>query len=225
MEQKRITSIIFDCDGVLLDTEPIYTEAANAVLRPYSKSLPLQLKLALLGQSGGNVGKIMVRELQLPMTPEEYAERAKKEEQKRFPFCKLKSGAEEAVALAKGIPKAIATTSITSSFEIKAKDKGHFFSQFPIIIKGDEVREPKPAPDIFLKAFAELEKMYPGRIEREKCLVIEDSPAGVRGALKAGMQVAWLLDPIYEPEWYDQFNDLLHVPRFTSLLDIIKRFI
>ena len=67
--QNSISCIIFDCDGVLLDTEPIYTEAANAALRPFGKSLPLHLKLSLLGQSGENVGRIMVRELNLPITP------------------------------------------------------------------------------------------------------------------------------------------------------------
>lgn len=218
--RRLVNCIIFDCDGVLLDTEPIYTEAANAVLSSFGKSLPLLSKLSLMGQSGINVARTIVNDLGLPINAEEYAERAKKEEQARFPNCKIKVGAEEGVRLARDYPRAIATSSISSSFNIKAKGKEAFFSQFDIIVKGDEINEPKPAPDIFLKAFVELQKMYP-QITKEGCLVIEDSPAGVRAALKAGMQVAWLLDSIYELSWYDEFTDLLHVPRFTSIPEII----
>ena len=226
MARATINCIIFDCDGVLLDTEPLYTQAANQVIASYNYTLPLHLKLTLLGQSGPNVAKRMIDYFKLGdrMTWEEYAVRAKKAEQALFPNCPLKEGAQEAVELAKKLPKAIATSSISPSFKIKAEDKQDFFAQFDVIITGDRIEEPKPAPDIFLKAFAELQLLHPG-ITTDGSLVIEDSPAGVRGALSAGMQVAWLLDPIYDPAWYDQFTDLLHVPRFSSLPEIIRHFV
>jgi pseudouridine 5'-phosphatase len=220
----KITSIIYDCDGVLLDTEPIYTEAANKVLEEFNQTLPLKLKLALLGQSGDNVANSMVTNLHLPITPQQYKERAKREEQSRFPNCKIVKGAEEAVSLISKnqIPLAIATSSISASFAIKTRGKDELFSHFKVITKGDQVRRPKPDPEIFQTTFTKLKEMHP-ELLAEECLVIEDSPSGIRGALGAGMKCFWLLDSIYEPEWYDQFEDLLHVPRFKSHFGIIDK--
>ena len=222
----KVTSIIYDCDGVLLNTEPIYTEAANIVLKEFNKTLPLQLKLALLGQSGDNVAKTMVSKLDLPIPPEEYKRRAKKEEKSRFHSCKIMAGAEESVSIIvkNKIPLAVATTSVTKSFGLKTWNKKEFMSQFEVIIMGDQVSKPKPDPEIFVAAFTGLKSNHP-ELKVEECLVIEDSPSGIRGALEAGMQCFWLMDPIYDPEWYDQFTDLLNVQRFKSHSEIIDKLI
>jgi pseudouridine-5'-monophosphatase len=220
----KVTSIIYDCDGVLLDTEPIYTEAANIVLKEFNKTLPLQLKLSLLGQSGENVAKAMVSNLNLPIPPEEYKNRAKSEELTRFHESKLMKGAEEAVSIIvkNKIPLAIATSSLTKSFGLKTWNKTGFISQFEAITKGDEVTKPKPDPEIYETTFSKLKALYP-ELKIEECLVIEDSPSGIRGALRAGMQCFWLIDSIYKPEWYDQFTDLLKIQRFKSHGEIIDK--
>ena len=68
---------------------------------------------------------------------------------------------------------AIATSSIKSSFDIKMKYHKNILQYMKVIVTGDEVKNGKPAPDIFLLA-AERLKMDP-----KKCIVFEDSPFGV----------------------------------------------
>ena len=62
---------------------------------------------------------------------------------------------------------------------------------FKCIITGDQVREGKPSPEIYLKAYrdAGFEEMG---IQREQCLVVEDAPIGVQAVLSAGMDVVWV---------------------------------
>lgn len=76
--------------------------------------------------------------------------------------------------------------------------------------------EGKPAPDIFLEAARRL-----GQGDMERCLVVEDSPNGVRAGLGAGMHVAWVPDPCLEVR--ETMKDLVSHPRvllFDSLIDL-----
>lgn len=229
----RMDYVIFDCDGVLLDTEPLYTQAADEVLAEFGKSLPLWLKLRLLGQSGPNVAAMVVRELNLPVGPEEYNRRVKQAELRLFPFCQPIAGAREAVEHwhARHVPMAIATSSQPVSFAVKMSGKEDaFLAPMAAIVTGDQVDRPKPHPDIFELA---LERIVNGpasrEVDRQRCLVVEDSPAGVRAALAADMQVAWLRDSVYDAlsteELYGQdLHDLVDVPVYRSHADILARY-
>nr|CAI5839254.1 unnamed protein product [Callosobruchus analis] len=89
---KPVTHVIFDLDGLILDTERIYTAVANIVLERYGKSLDLETKLTLMGFSGLDMAKRVVKIYQLPLTPEEYYEEVKKEYQTEMPNCQLLPG-------------------------------------------------------------------------------------------------------------------------------------
>jgi pseudouridine-5'-monophosphatase len=103
-----------------------------------------------------------------------------------------------AAVKAKGFPMAIATSTEAPLFAVKAAPHRPWLSTFDAIVCGDDarVRRPKPAPDIFLAAAASL------GAAPETCLVFEDSPFGVAGALGAGMRVVALPDPALEPELF-----------------------
>jgi HAD superfamily hydrolase (TIGR01509 family) len=102
-------------------------------------------------------------------------------------------GAEEAVEAvhALGIPMALATSTGGSLFAHKSAPHSGLFGAFHAIVVGDDpaVRQGKPAPDIFLEAARRI-----GATDMAGCLVVEDSPNGVLGALAAGMQVVWIPD-------------------------------
>lgn len=102
-------------------------------------------------------------------------------------------GAEEAIAEVErlGIPFALATSTGQKLFAHKSASHSKLFSPFHAIVVGDDpaVGRGKPAPDIFLEAARRI-----NATDMESCLVVEDSPNGVLGALAAGMQVVWIPD-------------------------------
>jgi pseudouridine-5'-monophosphatase len=98
----------------------------------------------------------------------------------------------------RGVAQAIATSSERRLFELKAQRHRQWFGIFGAIVTGDDPRVAagKPAPDIFLRAAADL------GIDAADCLVFEDAPAGVAAARSAGMQVVALPDPAMDRARY-----------------------
>jgi pseudouridine-5'-monophosphatase len=104
-----------------------------------------------------------------------------------------------------GIPQAVATSSDRHHFELKTSRHKAWFSIFDCIVTGEdpELREGKPAPDIFLLAARRL------GADPAHCLVIEDAPAGVEAARAAGMKVAVVPDGNLSPAEYAQADAIL----------------
>lgn len=177
------SGVIFDMDGVLLDTEPLYTVAYNRMMEPYGATLDRTTKLEIMGRRAINSAAHVIEKFNLPITPEEFVEKRKPILEELFENSPAVPGAEEFVRslAARGIPMAVATSTARVSFEIKTKNHG-WFSLFHQIVCGDdpEVENPKPAPDIFLLAARRLQ------VPVEECVIFEDSPSGVEAAAASG---------------------------------------
>lgn len=193
MPKTSVTSaIVFDLDGILLDTEPAYTDATAQVLREYGKSYGWELKARMMGRCSKESAELLVRELGLPLSGAEYLERRRPLLERAFPGVAPLPGAPELVTSLseRGVPLAVATSSERSLYELKV-ERHSWFVRFRAVVCGDDPRvsRPKPAPDIFFLAARDL------GVAPESCLVFEDSPAGVEAALAAGMRVIALPAP------------------------------
>ncbi len=189
---QKITHIIYDMDGLLLDTEPFYTIAAKEVTARFGKEFDPALKGQMMGRRAEVSARILVEALALPITPEEYLEMRGEILLKLFPTAKPRPGAKEITAKGKslGIKQAVATSTSRDNYELKTGHHRDWFTTFDLIITGDdkELHRGKPAPDIFLLAAARL------GAEPAQCLVFEDSPMGVEAAKAAGMKTVAIPD-------------------------------
>ncbi|XP_078171826.1 (DL)-glycerol-3-phosphatase 2-like [Carex rostrata] len=197
MLTPTITHVIFDMDGLLLDTERIYTLLNGKILERYGKIFDWPLQAKMMGKRTMESAQICVNESGLSgiLSPEAFLKEREGMLQELLPTCSLLPGVERLVnhLHAKGIPMCVATASCTSHFLLKTQNHSKIFKMMHHIVKGDdpEVKQGKPAPDIFLAALRRFE----GIVEASNCLVFEDAPYGIAAAKYAGMLAVMVPDP------------------------------
>jgi beta-phosphoglucomutase-like phosphatase (HAD superfamily) len=209
----EIRGVVFDLDGLLLDTEQILRRVDAEALARYGAILTVALHQRTLGMSHEAKNRLFVEELGLPVTPEALGAERSARFAELLPTARLMPGAAELVAAlaAARVSLAIATGSTADAARAKLARHPEIGSAMRAIATCDHprVRRLKPAPDIFLAAAHEM------GIDPGACLAFEDAPAGVESALAAGMRVIAVPD-----------RDLPHHPVFAradrvlaSLLD------
>jgi pseudouridine-5'-monophosphatase len=190
---QRIEYVIFDNDGLLLDTEPFYTRAHEVLAARFGKVFDWTVKSRMIGLRAEDSARVVIEGLGLPLSVPEYLEARRGMLDELFPETEPMPGA---VRLSRhlyrhGIPMAVATSSDRRHFELKITRHREWFRIFSSVVTGDDpaVGRGKPAPDIFLLAARTI------GADPRRCLVFEDSPAGVEAALAAGMCVVAVPDP------------------------------
>jgi HAD superfamily hydrolase (TIGR01509 family) len=190
---RNVTHVLYDMDGLLLDTEPFYTEVTQKIVARYGCTFDWSLKSRMIGKQALASARILVETLNLPITPEDYLRERAGMLAELFPLAEPMPGARRLTEhLARhGIPQAVASSSHTHEFELKVTRHRDWFTCFQCIVLGDdpEVRRGKPSPDIFLAAATRL------GVQPEFCLVLEDAPSGIEAARAAGMCVVAVPNP------------------------------
>ena len=194
-------------DGLLLDTEGIYTEVTQQIVGEYGKVFDWSVKGKIIGRRAVQAAEIIVESLDLPITPQDYLDSRKNVLLEKFKDTAPLPGAKEMTThfFDLGIPQAIATSSSSPIFEAKYEKHKKWFSQFTQIVRGDdpELKEGKPAPDIFLLAAKRL------GVDPAECLVFEDAPTGTEAALAAGMSVVVVPDPNIDHFHYKNASQII----------------
>ncbi len=119
--QPKITCIIYDMDGLLLDTEGIYTEVTQEIVSEYGKEFDWSIKEKILGRRSIQAAQIIVESLDLPISPQDYLDSRKDVLLEKFKDTEALPGAKEMTThfFRLGIPQAIATSSSSPMFEAK----------------------------------------------------------------------------------------------------------
>ncbi|XP_021376555.1 pseudouridine-5'-phosphatase-like, partial [Mizuhopecten yessoensis] len=80
-----VTHVIFDVDGLILDTERLYTVITDKIVEEYGKTFTWEVKSKQMGKKDVEAANILIDELQLPITPEEYLVKARAQQSILFP--------------------------------------------------------------------------------------------------------------------------------------------
>ncbi|XP_038119180.1 probable pseudouridine-5'-phosphatase isoform X2 [Culex quinquefasciatus] len=193
---RKVTHCIFDMDGLLLDTEKIYERILGDVCKSYNSPYPWATRMRVLGTTEQRTVSIIVNDLKLSCTVDDFLKKFREKQLLELGGAPLLKGAERLVRHLHqhNIPIALATSSGADSVEVKIKNHQELFALFNHKVMGSsdaEVKEGKPAPDIFLVAA----KRFPDSPKPDQCLVFEDAPNGVTAGVSAGMQVVMVPDP------------------------------
>lgn len=191
--QTAPKAFIFDLDGLLLDTEPIYDlifahyARMQGVSEDDIKTKLPALRRQMYGKRKEDSARLFLEGLNIPATIVEWLAWREINEMKFFANSKPMPGAESLITQlqAKNMPLAIATSSTRELWQVKSQNY-LWLKRIPIVVTGDEVKSGKPAPDIFLTAASRLQ------YDPAACLVFEDAMNGVAGALAAGMSVVFV---------------------------------
>jgi len=199
--------VIFDVDGLLLNTEPVYTQVTQEIVARFGKTFDWSIKGNMIGLAELEAARYLVETLALPITPEEYLSERNGMLRKGFAECDAMSGAESLVRHLHQheVPMAVATSSSKELFQVKISRHTAWFNLFPVIVAGDDpaIRHAKPAPDLFLTAASRL------GADTKSVLVFEDAPSGLAAGMAAGMRVIAVPDPNMDRSRYKGAAEIL----------------
>uniref|UniRef100_A0ACD5VUQ1 Uncharacterized protein n=1 Tax=Avena sativa TaxID=4498 RepID=A0ACD5VUQ1_AVESA len=181
----RVSAVIFDLDGTLLDTERATRDVLKEFLGTYGKVPDAAKEVQRLGQMHRESTTGIIADYGLPLTVEEYSEAIYPLYMKRWQSANPLPGVKRLLKhLHKnGVPLALASNSIRRNIDHKILKLGELKDCFSVVLGGDQVPHGKPCPDIFLEAAKRL------GANPSSCLVIEDSLVGVQAAKASGAKV------------------------------------
>jgi beta-phosphoglucomutase len=214
-----LKAILFDCDGVIADTEPLHFETFRKVLEEnkliitenqyYSDYLAYDDRECFKKAFADN-GKLLSPDLldRLILRKASIFEPILKETLAFFPGVKqlIHSAFEK-------FPLAIASGARRSEVDL-ILHAGKLQNYFKVIVTAENVIRSKPHPETFITAYEELKRVFSSFFLPEECLVIEDSIFGIKGAQSAGMRCLAITNS-YDREELKQADFIM-----DSLLDI-----
>lgn len=202
-------AVVFDNDGLLLDTESVWTRAEQDLFERRGLDFTPADKLELVGTSAAIAGAILERRLGEPGRAAELIE-----ELNEMVVAELEHGVESMIGARellerlgeRGVPLGLVSNS-PLRFVRRSIELAGFEEHFDVVLSAHEVAAPKPAPDPYLEACRRL-----GVEAGPSVVALEDSPTGVAAARAAGLTVIGI--PSVEGVLLDEAHHLAE-----SLLD------
>ena len=190
-----IAAVVFDMDGVIVDTEQVWDEVREELVADWGgRSLP-EAQRAMMGMSSPEWSRYMHEELGLSQTPVEINDEVVRRMLHRYRTdLPLIDGAVDAVReLAAAYPLAVASSSNRPLIDAVLETAG-IAECFVATVSSEEVARGKPSPDVYLEAAGRL------GLAAESCAAVEDSANGIRAASAAGMHVIAYPNEHYAPD-------------------------
>ena len=189
-----IGAVVFDLDGVILQTEEVWDEVRGRYIVEQGGQYDAAAQRAMMGMSAPEWSRYLAEDVGVPGTPEEIsADIVRLMEARYREELPLIPGARDAVGrLAARWPLGLASSSnrplIDDALELAGLDVF-----FQATVSSEEVARGKPAPDVYLEAARRM------GVPAERCAAVEDSHSGIRSAKAAGMHTIAIPNPNFPP--------------------------
>jgi HAD superfamily hydrolase (TIGR01509 family) len=189
-----IDAVIFDLDGVLLDTEELWNEVREGLARERGGRWSDRAQADMMGMSSTEWSRYMHDVVGLAEPPEEISREVVHRMLDRYAEqLPLIDGAIEAVErVAARWPLGLASSSNRELID-RALEVSGLARYFRATVSSEEVERGKPAPDVYLEAAQRLS------VEPARCAAVEDSASGIRSAHAAGMRVVAIPNAAFPP--------------------------
>ncbi len=212
--QTKVQGVIFDMDGVLVDTSPCHSHAYAKLWKSLGIQGPAYPVIA------GRSTKDVVAEYAAQLTEQQQYKAVKYKqaaalkllETANVGFNDTRKALETLKSM--GCPMAIATSASKASADLVLRrlDIAHFFD---VVITSEDVMRAKPAPDLFLAAIRALE------LQGENAIILEDSRSGIEAALATGGNVVSVREADLLPDVMT--SRTTYLGHFATVLDVIQK--
>jgi HAD superfamily hydrolase (TIGR01509 family) len=188
-------AVLFDLDGVLVESEQLWDAARRRVVEQHGRSWTPEATADMQGMSAPEWSRYMSERLDVDLTPEQISAAVVQELADEYRHClPVMPGAIEAVqAVAEHWPLGVASSSNAEIIELFL-DLSGLRDRFAVHVASEEVGRGKPAPDVYLEAARRL------RVAPERCVAVEDSGNGLRAAAAAHMAAVAVPNPAFPPD-------------------------
>ena len=189
-----VRAVVFDLDGVIIDTEAVWEEVRRGYVAEHGKQFLPDSQQRMMGMSTGEWSAHLAEDVGVGLPPEQVASEVLKRMAGRYRSAlPLIPGSVEAVRrIAARYPVALASSSARVLID-QVLDTAGLTGVFRVTRSTEEVPRGKPAPDVYLSVVTDL------GLEPALCAAVEDSSNGLRSAAAAGLAVICVPHGIYPP--------------------------
>jgi HAD superfamily hydrolase (TIGR01509 family) len=188
-------AIVFDLDGVLVESEQVWDAAREQLVRERGGTWDDGATIDMMGMSSKEWSRYMHDSLGVPMEPDEINDdvvrRVASAYERHLPL--LPHAVETVRELAGGWPLGVASSSNRPIIEL-VLDRSDLRPCFAAVVSSEEVAHGKPAPDVYLAAAREL------GVAAADCVAVEDSTNGIKAAVAAGMRTIAVPNRQFRPD-------------------------
>ena len=192
---RRVEAVVFDMDGVLVDTEHLWDEVREQLTEEWGGSYTPEAQRAMMGMSSPEWSRYLHEVVGLREPPEAINAEVVRRMLARYDVeLPVVRGAVEAVRrlAERGLELAVASSSNRQLIDSVLR-RLELERLFAVTVSSEEVARGKPAPDVSLEAARRL------GVEPRRCVAVEDSASGIRAAHAAGMHVVAYPNRHYPP--------------------------